>query len=328
MIKFSRIDFFPKRHELDINLIKNLISDIIVDINFKLNFMIEDISSLELIRENSVVFIESILSLNHYNQENICLITSKEDVFKFYNDKYSIILVNDINKAYRIISNNLFFHDDNLEFYDEFKNINGSYISNYSEISDNVQIGKNCTIGRGVKISKGSIIKNNVVLKNCIISNNVTICDNTTIGSTGFGFDLKDMGSDNILPQIGIVYIDDNVHIGANCTIDRAKIDITYIGKNSMIDNLVHIAHNVYIGNNACIAAQSAISGSTKIGNNLIAGGQSGFAGHILIGDNVIVAAKSGVTKNINSNSTIAGFPAIDIKEWKKNIIRNKKNGH
>ncbi len=72
------------------------------------------------------------------------------------------------------------------------------------------------------------------------------------------------------------------------------------------------------IGENACIAAQTGISGSVKIGNNVIIGGQSGFAGHIEIGDNVVIAAKSGVTKNIKNNSTIAGFPAIDIKEWKK----------
>jgi UDP-3-O-[3-hydroxymyristoyl] glucosamine N-acyltransferase len=130
------------------------------------------------------------------------------------------------------------------------------------------------------------------------------------------------------IPQIGIVYIEDNVFIGSNCTIDRGKIDHTIIGKNSMIDNLVHIAHNVVIGKNTCIAAQTGISGSVKIGDNVIIGGQAGFAGHIKIGKNVIVAAKSGVTKNIKDNSVIAGFPAIDIKEWKKQIINQKKNGH
>ena len=85
-----------------------------------------------------------------------------------------------------------------------------------------------------------------------------------------------------------------------------------------MIDNLVHIAHNVSIGVNACIAAQTGIAGSVVIGNNVTVGGKVGFAGHIKIGDNVIIAAKSGVTKNIKDNSVVAGFPAIDIKEWKK----------
>ena len=127
---------------------------------------------------------------------------------------------------------------------------------------------------------------------------------------------------------MGIVYIDDFVHIGSNCTVDRAKIDVTYIGKNSMIDNLVHVAHNVIIGNNVTIAAQTGISGSTKIGDNVTVGGQVGFAGHITIGNNVTIAAKSGVTKNIKDNSVVAGFPAIDMKEWKKNIIKLKKYGH
>ena len=95
-----------------------------------------------------------------------------------------------------------------------------------------------------------------------------------------------------------------------------------------MLDNQIHIAHNVILGSNTCLAAQVGISGSVKIGNNLICGGQAGFAGHIHIGDNVKVAAKSGVTKNIPNNSIIAGFPATDIKEWKKQIINQKKNGY
>ena len=95
-----------------------------------------------------------------------------------------------------------------------------------------------------------------------------------------------------------------------------------------MIDNMVHIAHNVQIGDNACIAAQTGIAGSAIIDDNVTIGGQAGVAGHINIGKNVVIAAKSGVTKNINDNSIVAGFPAIDIKEWKKRIIREKKNGH
>jgi UDP-3-O-[3-hydroxymyristoyl] glucosamine N-acyltransferase len=92
-----------------------------------------------------------------------------------------------------------------------------------------------------------------------------------------------------------------------------------------MIDNLVHIAHNVRIGESACIAAQTGISGSTIIGDNLVVGGQTGFAGHIRIGNNVMVAGRSGVTKNIPDNSIIAGFPAVDINKWKKDIIKNRR---
>ena len=95
-----------------------------------------------------------------------------------------------------------------------------------------------------------------------------------------------------------------------------------------MIDNMVHIAHNVVIGNNACIAAQTGIAGSVLIGDNVTIGGQAGFSGHITIGENVVIAARSGVTKNIKNNSTVAGFPAVDIKVWKKNLVMQRKNGY
>ena len=162
------------------------------------------------------------------------------------------------------------------------------------------------------------------MIKNTILLDNIIISENCTIGSTGFGFNLKNMGSLNILPHIGIVYIEDNVFVGANCTIDRAKIDSTLIGNNSMLDNQIHIAHNVILGSNACIAAQTGISGSVKIGKNLISGGQVGIAGHLKIGDHVVIAAKSGVTKNIENNCKVGGFPAMDLTKWKKSIIKNR----
>ena len=238
---------------------------------------------------------------------------------------HNLILVSNLSKSYNLIVNNLFLHDDCIDFKDDYDLVDNSLISKYAEVDSSSKILGNCVVGRGVKIGKRCIIKNNVVIKNTIISDNVVICDNSTIGSTGFGFELNNLGSVNISPQIGIVFIGNNVHIGANCSIDRGKLDVTYIGENSMLDNHVHIAHNVYIDRNACIAAQSGISGSVSIGKNLISGGQSGYAGHINIGDNVIVAAKSGVTKNIKDNSKVAGFPAINIYDWKKNIIKNKK---
>ena len=106
---------------------------------------------------------------------------------------------------------------------------------------------------------------------------------------------------------------------------DRGSFSDTLIAENVYIDNQVHIAHNVSVGFSTAIAGQTGIAGSAKIGSFVKIGGQVGIAGHISIGDHVEIAAKSGVTKNIDNNQVVAGFPAIDIKKWKKNIIKINK---
>ncbi len=325
MINFKRNNFFPTKEKILNENLSILLKDEVIFNNTYNSFEIEDISSLNNYRENSILFLDKNIKIKNYSLNNMHIITNNNENKNYYKN---ITLVKDLNKSYNFLLNKLFYHEDQHNFKDDFDYINGSYISKYCKIDTNVEIGKNSIISRGVEIGYNSIIKNNVVIKNSIIGNNVVICDNSSIGTSGFGFDFKKRGSSFLNPQIGIVIIEDNVHLGSSCTVDRAKIDFTYIGKNSMIDNMVHIAHNVYIAENACIAAQTGISGSVVIGKNVTIGGQVGFAGHIQIGDNVVIAAKSGVTKNIKDNSVVAGFPAIDIKDWKKNIIRVRKNGH
>lgn len=325
MIKFQRNDYFPHKDVIDLKSLFLLLNNFILDYKIVDNFKIKNVSSLDTIYDESILFTNQPLT-PELGKFNIVIITNNklnlDESFK------NIFLVKDLNKAYNDVVNALYHHEDSLSYLDSFINQDGSYISKYSFIDKSTNIGKNCVIGRGVKIGKNSIIKNNVVIKNSIIGSNVIICDNSSIGTTGFGFDFKTRGSMNLNPQIGIVYIGDNCHIGSCCTIDRGKIDVTYIGNNCMIDNQVHIAHNVILSDNACIAAQTGIAGSVKIGTNVTVGGQVGLAGHITIGNNVIIAAKSGVTKNINDNSFIAGFPATDIKKWKKKIIKERRNGH
>ena len=325
MIKFNRTNFFPQKNNIDVEFLNLILTDNLVDFKLENNFEIKNVSSLENIYSDSIIFTDQLPDLGLINFD-LCIITNNK--LKFDKKYKNIFLVKDLSKAYNKIINKMYHHEDCLSYSDTFENDNGSFISKYSLIDKSALIGKNCVIGRGVKIGKNTIIKNNVVIKNSIIGSNVIICDNTSVGTTGFGFEFNTRGSNELNPQIGIVHIGDNCHIGASCTIDRGKIDVTYIGNNCMIDNLVHIAHNVILSDNACIAAQTGISGSVKIGSNVTIGGQAGFAGHIEIGDNVIVAAKSGVTKNIKDNSTIAGFPATDIKEWKRRLIKERKNGH
>lgn len=178
------------------------------------------------------------------------------------------------------------------------------------EIKDNtilytgVYIGHHTKIGRDCSIYPYVIIRERVVIQNRVI-----IHGGTVIGSDGFGFSTV-KGVHQRIPQIGNVIIEDDVEIGANVTIDRARFDKTIIKKGTKIDNLVQIAHNVVIGEHSIIVAQSGISGSTTIGNNVTLAGQSGVIGHVSIGDNTVVAGKSGVTKSLPPNSCVSGFPA------------------
>ena len=325
MKNFKRENFFPLKNKYNIEDLNKLIQKETSFFKFKKNFQVNDISSLSILRDNSIIFLEKEFNDTNISLNDIHVVTNKEENINYYE---SISLVKNINITYNNILNKLFHHEDQLYYPDDFRHINGSYISKFCIIDKDVEIGKNCVITRGVEIGKNSIIKNNVVIKNSLVGNNVIISDNSSIGTTGFGFDFNERGSTFINPQLGIVIIEDNVHLGSCCTIDRGKIDYTLIGKNTMIDNMVHIAHNVIIGENVCIAAQTGISWSVQIGKNVTIGGQAGFAGHINIGKNVVIAARSGVTKNIKENSVVAGFPAIDIKEWKKNLIRQRKNGY
>ena len=112
--------------------------------------------------------------------------------------------------------------------------------------------------------------------------------------------------------------IEDDVEIGANCTIDRATLGVTILHKGVKLDNLIQVAHNVEIGENTVIAAQTGISGSTKIGKNVMIGGQVGFVGHIEIGDNTTIGAQSGVSKSLPANSVFFGYPARPIMQAKR----------
>ena len=200
----------------------------------------------------------------------------------------------------------------------------GVSIGAYAIIDDDVTIGDNtviygsCYISRGTKIGKNCLIYPQVSIRERTeIGDKVIIHSGTVIGSDGFGFATV-RGMQKKIPQIGFVVIEDNVEIGANVTIDRARFDKTIIGKGTKIDNLVQIAHNVIVGENCTIVAQAGISGSTTLGKKVILAGQAGLVGHIYIGDGAVVAAQAGVTKSIPANTKVSGYPAKPHEEAKK----------
>ena len=164
-----------------------------------------------------------------------------------------------------------------------------------------------------------------MIIKNTIIKDNVVIQDNCKIGQKGFGFiPFKDKNFK--FPHIGRVIIDDEVEIAAGCTIDRGSIDDTIIGKNTYLDNQVHVAHNVQIGSNCMIAGQVGFAGSSKIGNNVSIGGQAGVSGHLKIGNNVKIGGGSGVVKDIEDNQIVMGYPAIPLKKFIKKSKKDHNN--
>ena len=190
-------------------------------------------------------------------------------------------------------------------------------------LGKNVKIGTNCLIGHNSIIESNVIIGDNcsigsnVIIRNTLIKNNVSILDGCIIGKKGFGFFPNNNGNIRY-PHIGIVIIEDNCEIGCGSTIDRGSLSNTVIGKNTFLDNQVHIAHNNKIGENCIIAGQVGFAGSSTLGNNVMIGGQAGISGHLKVGSNVQIGGGSGVIKNIPDNSKVMGYPARNLKKFIK----------
>ena len=186
------------------------------------------------------------------------------------------------------------------------------------KIGANSYIGPSTTIHAGVVIGENCHIDGHVHIQNSLIGNDVRVGANTVIGKAGFGFEMTENGPVHI-PHMGQVVIEDGVMVGASCTIDRGVMDDTYISKYVMIDNQVHIAHNVQIGTRAMILGQAGIAGSAKIGSASIIGAQTGIADHVSLPEKTILLSRSAATKSLSEAGIYAGFPAQPAKqEWKE----------
>jgi len=205
------------------------------------------------------------------------------------------------------------------------------------ELGKEVRIGAHCVIEADVRIGDGTIIfpqcyighqsrigKNSRLYSQVSLRESATVGDRTiihngaVIGSDGFGYSVNSQGVRTKIPQIGTVVIGDDVEIGANVTIDRARFGRTVIGNGVKIDNLVQIAHNVEIGDHAVIVAQVGISGSTTVGSRAILAGQAGLAGHLTVGAGAIVGPRSAVPKDIPDGEYVMGTPAMPVAKMKR----------
>jgi UDP-3-O-[3-hydroxymyristoyl] glucosamine N-acyltransferase len=192
-----------------------------------------------------------------------------------------------------------------------------AYVGSDTQIGSRTLILGGAYVGDGVTIGADCVIHPKaVVLDGCRIGSRVTINSGAVIGSDGFGFAQDEAGHHVKIPQLGIVQIDDDVEIGANCNIDRASLGKTWIQRGTKLDNQVHLAHNVVVGEDCILVAQVGIAGSTRLGNHVVLAGQTGVNDHIIIGDRVRVAAKSAVAHSIQAGEDMLGIPAVPIKEW------------
>lgn len=196
----------------------------------------------------------------------------------------------------------------------------GAVIGRDVDIGERCHIGANVVIGDGVLIGNDCRIGSNCSISHALIGHRVEIETCVTIGSQGFGFVPGPAGLERML-QLGRVVIEEGVRIGANCAIDRGATEDTVIGTGCVLDNLVHIAHNVRLGRHCVICAQVGIAGSTVVGDGVMMGGQTGVADHLNIGSGAQIAAKSGVMRDVAPRSVVGGFPAIPIKDWHRQTV-------
>ena len=204
------------------------------------------------------------------------------------------------------------------------------------EVGEDVSIGAHVVIQSGVRIGHGVTIHPNVVVypevhlgDRTVLHANCTIHERTRIGSDcvihsgavigaeGFGFVPTATGWFK-MEQAGCVVLEDCVEIGCNSTVDRPSVGETRIGRDTKLDNLVHIGHGCQIGSNSALAAQVGLAGGVKVGNQVLLAGQVGVANQVTIGDRAIASSKTGIHNNVEPGQIVSGYPAVPHKLWLK----------
>lgn len=216
-------------------------------------------------------------------------------------------------------------------------------VDSTAEIDATASIGACAVIGKNVKIGAGTVIcpgccicestsigancliyPNVTIRERCIIGNRVILHPGVVIGADGFGYDSGPEGHKKV-PQVGIVQLDDDVEIGANSCIDRARFGRTWIMQGTKIDNLVQVGHNVQVGKACLIVAQAGVSGSSILGNGVILAGQAGVAGHLTLKDGTILMAQAGLSKDTEAQAVLFGSPAMDRREYARQMMNIAK---
>jgi UDP-3-O-[3-hydroxymyristoyl] glucosamine N-acyltransferase len=191
----------------------------------------------------------------------------------------------------------------------------GAVILAGAEIGDGSEIGPNAVIGEQVRIGRDCLIHANVTVRErCTLGDRVILQPGAVIGSDGYGYEVVD-GRHVKIDQVGIVEIQNDVEVGANTTIDRARFGRTVIGEGSKIDNLVQVAHNVRLGRHCLLVSQSGVAGSARTGDYVVVAAQAGIGGHVTIGAKSVLAGRAGATADLEGGQTYSGMPARPFME-------------
>ena len=319
----SDISFFVPTGPYNIN---ELSKDFVT---YKEKILIKDLKTLDKANKNHISFLNSLDYINSAKKTKASYCITTQNLKDYLPKNCTPIVVKNVLISTSLVTQKFYPNSIDDEYDASAVDIKGTTLKNIVTagknvlVGDNVKIGKNCLIGhnsiieRNVQIGDNCKIGSNTILRNSVIKDNVTILDNCVIGKKGFGF-FPSQSKNLRYPHIGIVIINENSEIGCGSTIDRGSLSNTEIGKNTFLDNQIHIAHNVKIGENTIVAGQVGIAGSSIIGNNVKIGGQAGISGHLRVGNNVEIGGGSGVIKDIPDNAKVMGYPAKSIREFLK----------
>lgn len=182
-------------------------------------------------------------------------------------------------------------------------------------LGERAVVGAGCFIGDACVLGEDTLLDPNVtIMSRCRLGARVIVHSGAVIGADGFGY-VRVGDRNEKVPHVGVVHIGDDVEVGANTTIDRAKTGVTEIGARTKIDNLVHVAHNVQVGPDCIVVAQVGIAGSARIGRGAVLAGQAGIKDHITIGDGAVVLAQAGAISSVPARAVYSGYPALPHRE-------------
>jgi len=298
-----------------------------------------DFSPIEDYTSGSIVFTDELGHLEALRRTPpAAVVTSAEMAGELEDvDGLGILVSDDVKTAHAQMRQSF----DDIDLHDhEWPRIHPSAVIHGSvRVPDDATIGPGAVIGRDVKLGAGVVIQANVVVEcgaligedcvilagafvghGCRLGSRVRLKPGCVIGAEGFGFARDAQNRYQRIPQKGIVVLEDDVLVSANCTIDRATYGETRVGRGTKIDALCHIAHNVKVGEDCALVAHTGISGSSRIGDRVMASGQTGILDHKTIGDDVVLVHRAGVTEDITEPGMYAAGPAQPFNEYTRNM--------